>query len=235
MEPTTARPTEPRTTVLQLGRLQLKGAAALVALLVIVAGIVALVIWRGLPRWPIMVAAALWIGFISYWSAVAKHAAPTRSSESTASRRTHVRLMNAAFVLLFFGFGTPLGRRFLPDSIVLVAIGLAIQCGSGALGVWARRHLGRNWSGAITVAENHELVRSGPYRVLRHPIYTAMIGMFVGSAIAIGEWHSLIGALLIMIAYARKIPMEEQSLRGVFGSAYDDYKKGSWAIIPGVL
>ena len=58
-------------------------------------------------------------------------------------------------------------------------------------------------------------MRSGPYRVLRHPIYTAMIGMFVGSAIAIGEWHSLLGVALIIIAYVRKIPMEERRCRCV--------------------
>src|SRR5262249_39684124 len=101
--------------------------------------------------------------------------------------------------------------------------------------VWARRHLGRNWSGAITVAEEHQLVRSGPYRVLRHPIYSAMIAMFVGSALAIGEWHSLIGLVLIMIAYARKIPLEERSLREVFGASYDEYRKASWALIPWVF
>ena len=84
-------PAETRTTTLQLGPIRLKGVAALAALVVIVAGIVALIVWRGLPRWPVIAAAALWICFISYWSAAAKNAAPTKSSESDASRRTHVR------------------------------------------------------------------------------------------------------------------------------------------------
>jgi protein-S-isoprenylcysteine O-methyltransferase Ste14 len=52
--------------------------------------------------------------------------------------------------------------------------------------------------------------------------------MFIGSAIAIGKWHALIGVALIVIAYARKIPLEEQSLRGVFGPAYDDYRRSRW-------
>jgi protein-S-isoprenylcysteine O-methyltransferase Ste14 len=234
MEPTNTMQDERRTTVLQVGRLRLEGGVAIAALLVILGGIAALFAWRGLPRWPVIMCAVLWVCFMSYWSAAAKTAAPSKSSESAASRRTHVRLMNAGLILLFIPSIWVLGDRFLPDSVWLIALGLGIQVGAGTLGVWARLHLGRNWSGAITVAEEHQLVRSGPYRTIRHPIYTAMIGMFVGSAIAIGEWHSVLGVALIVIAYARKIPLEEQSLRGAFGNAYDEYRRSSWALIPGV-
>jgi protein-S-isoprenylcysteine O-methyltransferase Ste14 len=234
MEPTTTASVE-RTVVLQVGSFRLKGGAAIVALLVLLGGIVALFWWRGLPRWHVIMSAGLWICFMSYWSAAAKNSAPIKSSESAASRRTHVRLMNAGLILLFVPSVWVLGLRFLPSSAWLIALGLGLQIGAGVLGVWARLHLGRNWSGAITVAEQHHLVRSGPYRTLRHPIYTAMIGMFVGSAIAIGEWHSVLGALLIVIAYARKIPLEEATLRGAFGEAYDEYRRSTWALIPGVL
>ena len=215
-------------TVLQLGALRLEGASAIGGLVVILAAIVALVAWRGLPRWPVSVSAVLWIAFISYWSAAAKNAAPTESSESAASRRTHVRLLNTAFVFLFFLPVSVLGLRFVPDSPWLVALGLGIQVGAGLLGVSARRHLGRNWSGRIAIAQNHQLVTTGPYRVLRHPIYVAMIGMFAGSAIAIGKWHAVVGVALIVLAYARKIPSEEQSLRGVFGPAYEEYRRSRW-------
>ena len=225
MEPATAPRGERRTTVVQVGALRLEGASAFAALVVILAAIVALVAWRGLPRWPVIASGMLWIAFTSYWSAAAKNAAPTQSSESAASRRTHVRLLNTAFVFLFFLPFSVLGRRFVPDTPWLVALGLGMQIGAGVLGVSARRHLGRNWSGAITVAQDHQLVTSGPYRVLRHPIYVAMIGMFAGSAIAIGKWHALIAVALIIAAYTRKIPLEEQSLRRVFGPAYDDYRR----------
>jgi protein-S-isoprenylcysteine O-methyltransferase Ste14 len=228
MEPATATHGERRTTVLQFGALRLEGASAFVVLAVILASVIVLVAWRGLPRWPVIASAVLWIAFISYWSAAAKNAAPTRSSESAASRRTHVRLLNTAFVFLFLLPVSVLDRRFVPDSLWLVALGLGVQIGAGMLGVSARRHLGRNWSGAITVAQDQQLVTSGPYRVLRHPIYVAMIGMFVGSAIAIGKWHALMGVALIIVAYGRKIPLEEQSLRGVFGPAYDEYRRSRW-------
>jgi len=235
MEPTTAPRPAPRTTVVQVGGLRLQGWAAIVALLAILGAIVALIVWRGLPRWPVLASGVLWVFFITYWSAAAKHAGPTKSSESSESRRTHVRLMNAALVLLFIPSFWLLGRRFVPDGLAAVVAGLSIQIVAGALGVWARRHLGRNWSGAIAVAEEHELVRTGPYGMLRHPIYSAMIGMFVGSALAIGEWHSVVGFVLITVAYARKIPLEERSLGATFGPAYDDYRKASWALIPWVF
>jgi len=218
MEPATAPQDQKHRPAVQFGALRFEGVAA----------IVALIARRGLPRWPVIASVVLWFAFISYWNAAAKNAAPTQSSESIASRRAHVRLLNAAFVSLLFLPVSVLGLRFLPDSLWLVALGLGIQVASGMLGVSARRHLGRNWSGAITVAQDHQLVTTGPYRVFRHPIYVAMIGMFIGSAIAIGKWHALIGVALIVIAYARKIPLEEQSLRGVFGPAYDDYRRSRW-------
>jgi protein-S-isoprenylcysteine O-methyltransferase Ste14 len=230
MEP--ASTTERRTTTIAIGRFRLEGGAALAVLALMLAAIVAAFVWRGLPRWPVSAAAILWLVFISYWSAAARTAAPAQSSESAASRRVHVRLMNGAFLLLFVPL---LRQRFVPDTLALTLLGLALQVAAGSLGVWARRHLGRNWSGAITVAQDHQLVRTGPYRRLRHPIYTAMIGMFVGSALAIGEWHSLLGVALIAVAYARKIPLEERSLRTVFDAEYDEYRRSTWAVVPGVF
>lgn len=103
------------------------------------------------------------------------------------------------------------------------------------LAIRARQHLGRNWSGAITKKVDHQLIRTGPYKVLRHPIYSGMPGMFFGTAFVSGELHGLLGLLIISIAYLRKIRLEEQHLRGTFGIEYEDYQKKSWALIPGLL
>jgi aspartate ammonia-lyase len=109
-----------------------------------------------------------------------------------------------------------LGRRYLPVATIFVPTRLAIQAASGLLAVWARRHLGRNWSAAITVAVDQQLVRSGPYRVVRHPIYSAMLGMFIATAVVSGEWHALVAVAIIGGAYWRKIRLEEQTLGKVF-------------------
>jgi len=103
------------------------------------------------------------------------------------------------------------------------------------LDVWAMRCLGRNWSGAVAIKIDHELIRTGPYRLVRHPIYTAMIGMYLGTAIVGGELHGLIAVGLCMIAYWRKTRMEERGLIEVFGPVYEDYKRESWALVPWVF
>ena len=96
----------------------------------------------------------------------------------------------------------------------------------------ARKHLGRNWSAEIASKVDHQLIKSGPYRLIRHPIYTGMLGMFVGTAFVSGELHGLVAVAMISVAYVRKIRLEEQNLRSVFGVQYDEYKKKSWALIP---
>ena len=100
------------------------------------------------------------------------------------------------------------------------------------MAVWARRHLGRNWSAAVRIGEDHELVRTGPYRLLRHPIYTAVLGMCVGTAIASSQYHALLAAAMVLVAYIRKSRLEEQILRKTFGAEYDSYRRHTWALVP---
>lgn len=79
------------------------------------------------------------------------------------------------------------------------------------------------------------MIRSGPYRVLRHPIYTAMLGMFVGTAIASGQYHALVGIALLISAYLRKTRLEEDILRQTFGADFEAYYRDSWALVPYVF
>jgi protein-S-isoprenylcysteine O-methyltransferase Ste14 len=103
------------------------------------------------------------------------------------------------------------------------------------LAVWARRHLGRNWSGEIAIKVDHKLVRSGPYRVVRHPIYTALLGMYAGSAVVFGELHALLGLAMAVFAYGRKVNLEEANLMECFGADYRDYRSATWALLPGLF
>jgi len=142
--------------------------------------------------------------------------------------------MYGALALVFWQ-APGLGGRWLPAAAYVVAIGLAVQVGAALFAVWARRNLGRNWSGEITAKVDHQLIRTGPYRIVRHPIYSGMLGMFLGAAVVSGELHGLLAVVIIAIAYWRKIRLEERHLSAVFGAAYDDYRKESWALIPGLL
>lgn len=224
------------TPIVKIGGLSLTGTSAVAAQLVLLALIVAGGIYfhPTSRTWPMWVSGAMWLGFIVYWSAAARRAAPSKSSESRASRAVHERLMTFALLMLFVPV-PGLGIRFVPAMLVSALAGLAVQTLALLLAVWARRHLGRNWSAAIAVAVDHQLVRSGPYRVLRHPIYTAVLGMFYGTAIASGTLHALGGAAIMTMAYARKIRLEERNLRNEFGPAYEEYRRATWALIPGVI
>lgn len=177
---------------------------------------------------------AIWCVFTVYWSAAARNSAAAKKSESERSRRMHVLMVNIGLLLVLIPV-PGLRQRFLPDSMPIAAAGLAIQIAFGFLGVWARRHLGSNWSGEITIKVDHRLVRTGPYRKVRHPIYTAMLGMFVGTAIVSGELHALIGTALGAFAYWRKIRLEERNLEEAFGPAYAAYRRETWALLPGVF
>jgi len=221
---------------IKIGSYRLTGLAAAAALGVFLALVVALILYSRptLASWPLWVSFGLWIVFIGYWSVAAQDVAATKSSEPMESRRLHQRLLNVAFILLLIPIPGLTGR-FLPTARYWVGIGLVVQALSLLFAIWARRHLGRNWSGAITEAEDHQLVRTGPYRRIRHPIYSAMLGMFVGTALVWGQLHALIAVLILAAAYSRKIRLEEQNLREIFGAAYEDYRLESWALVPGLL
>jgi protein-S-isoprenylcysteine O-methyltransferase Ste14 len=221
---------------IKIGSYRLTGLAAAAALGVFLALVIALIVYSKptLAGWPLWVSFGLWIVFIGYWSAAAQDVAATKGSESMESRRFHQRLLNAAFILLLIPIPGLTGR-FLPASRYWAGAGLIAQALSLLLAIWARRHLGRNWSGAITEAEGHQLVRTGPYRRIRHPIYSAMLGMFVGTALVWGQIHALVAVLILAGAYWRKIPLEEQNLREIFGAAYDDYRRESSALVPGMF
>ncbi len=110
----------------------------------------------------------------------------------------------------------------------LVLLGLAFT-------VWARVHLGRNWSGIVTVKQGHELIRSGPYRWVRHPIYTGLLLAFMGSAIALGQWRGVLAMLIVFAALWRKLRLEERWMIETFGAAYTAYRNEVAALIPFVL
>ena len=78
-------------------------------------------------------------------------------------------------------------------------------------------------------------MRSGPYRWIRHPIYTGMFALALGTALAIGEVRTLVGIAFLVVAFWRKIRLEEQRLDAHFGAAYEEYRRNSWAVVPWVV
>jgi protein-S-isoprenylcysteine O-methyltransferase Ste14 len=180
---------------------------------------------------PMRLAVALLFAFSVYWSIAARDSAPTKTSESKWSRGLHLTLVNGGVLLLILPV-PGLTRRFLPVGNFLVVAGLIIEAAFILLAVWARRALGSNWSGEVRVATGHQLIRSGPYRYIRHPIYTAVLGMYCGVALVSGEIHAPIALVIVALAYWRKIRMEERAMSETFGADHEAYRRETWALVP---
>lgn len=180
----------------------------------------------------------LWAAWALYWFIAAFSAKPVRRRESVASRLSHyIPLLLAILLVVSPRFtGTVLGTRFLPRSEILFWIGAVLVLAGLLFAVAARRHLGGNWSGAVTLKQDHTLTRSGPYRFVRHPIYTGILLAFFGSSvIALGEWRGVVALALITAAFLRKIQIEERFLQEQFGDEYACYRKEVAALIPGLV
>jgi protein-S-isoprenylcysteine O-methyltransferase Ste14 len=176
---------------------------------------------------------AMWCVIEIYWDVARKKSAPVAESESRRSRWVHLVLTSVAqFLILIPNQG--LRERWLPASMLVSLAGLTLNAAGLILAIWARRCLGRYWSGEITIKVEHQLVRIGPYRLLRHPIYTALLALYLGTAIVSGELHALIGFVLAVLAYLRKIRLEEANLQKAFGAEYEGYRGESWALLPGL-
>jgi len=178
-----------------------------------------------------------WILAGIVWLVAAFFTKPVERVQPRGSRLVQWGWSLVAFVLLSFRrlpWG-PLGVRVIPRSFVLGDLGLALTVGGIAFAVWARFFLGRNWSGRVSIKKDHELIRSGPYAIVRHPIYTGFIVALAGTTIAIGEIRAVLALAIVAIALRFKSKREEQFLREQFGEEYARYRHEVKALIPFVL
>ncbi|HEX4025668.1 MAG TPA: isoprenylcysteine carboxylmethyltransferase family protein [Steroidobacteraceae bacterium] len=181
---------------------------------------------------------ALWLAWVCYWRIMSSDAKPTVRLESAWSRAAHLVPLFLAAALLLMGtvpHGGLLFHRFVARGWIVYWVGVALVAAGLGFAVWARVHLGRNWSASVTVKQGHELVRTGPYALVRHPIYTGLLLALLGSALARGQWRGLLAVLLALAGIWYKLTLEERWMRETFGAAYDEYRHHSRALIPYLL
>jgi protein-S-isoprenylcysteine O-methyltransferase Ste14 len=131
-------------------------------------------------------------------------------------------------VAFAFGLGGYLPLWTLPIGVVLAVLGLSIRG-------WALRTLGRFFTMPITIAEDHQIVRRGPYRWIRHPSYTGGFLTALAMPLLLGSWPGLLVTLAACSAvYVYRIGREEAALVGRFGDAYREYAATTSRLIPGV-
>jgi protein-S-isoprenylcysteine O-methyltransferase Ste14 len=182
------------------------------------------------------VVAVLWLTWIGYWFIASRSAKTTERVETFGSRASHILPLAFAgylFSIVRIPFTDVSLRLYHPHRItnVLEVGGVALGLGFSA---WARLHLGRNWSGIVTVKHDHELIRSGPYAIVRHPIYSGLLVAFVGMAVGQGTWVGILAVAIIAVAFVRKLRIEERFMADQFGEQYARYRREVPGLVPGV-
>lgn len=177
---------------------------------------------------------ALWICFAAYWLVSALKRKKTKQRESWAQRFRYMLPLFVGWYLLarpqaHYGW---LGARFVPESDAPGWIGVALTAAGVAIAIWARWHLGTNWSGVVTLKEGHELIRSGPYRNIRHPIYTGILLAFLGTAVALGEVRGLLAVAIAWLSFYTKARREESFLTQEFGDRFAEHVRRTGMFLP---
>ncbi len=178
-----------------------------------------------------------WLVFVATWVIASVSTKRTVYRETSTQRLRYWVLLVIAYLLLFYGrrLPYPLNLNVVPH-LAAMAWTAAILCAIGlAFAIWARVTLGSNWSGVVTLKEGHELVERGPYRFVRHPIYTGILTMFFATALAQGHLSGFAGTLLMFASFWIKLRDEEKLMLRQFDERYTAYQQRVKRIIPFVL
>jgi protein-S-isoprenylcysteine O-methyltransferase Ste14 len=159
---------------------------------------------------------------------------PSKRREFPWQRLEHIIPLVFGFMLIYnrrLAWGW-LASRIVPDNSAVAAIGLLLTVGGLIFAVWARIALGANWSGTVTIKSDHNLIRRGPYKWIRHPIYTGLLASVVGTVLLQGGVRSFLGFAIILFALYRKAKREERFLSEEFGDNFTDHAKQTGMFLP---
>jgi protein-S-isoprenylcysteine O-methyltransferase Ste14 len=191
--------------------------------------------WSGwTATWPTELLALIWIAWLVSWIVASLWSGRTQKQVMTRESQTY-RIPIFAGAILF----TPWTEHVLGEKplwhfgnagiYVLAALTLA----GISFTWWARIHLGRFWSNAITRKEGHRVIDTGPYGLVRHPIYTGLIGGMLATGVAVGTVTALLGAMLISFGMWQKARLEEGFLANELGAdAYGSYCRRVPRLVP---
>lgn len=177
-----------------------------------------------------------WLIFIAYWilcTLRVKAIAEQQSLWSALAHRVPVGL--GYFLLIVQKLPPPLNRVLVPHTNWTLATG-AVICGFGLfVTLWARWTLAGNWSSDVTFKQGHQLIKTGPYQFVRHPIYTGLLVMTLGTAINAGRLRCWLNIVVIGIGFWIKLKQEERLLRRHFPGEYPAYQKQVKALVPFIV
>lgn len=178
----------------------------------------------------------MWAALGVYWLASAWGTKKIEVNEASSARLLRLSIMCLVFTMLLstrLSYGL-LGHRFISRNDVVQWVGIGLTAAGLLLCVWARHHLGEYWSDKVALKVDHQLIRSGPYARLRHPIYSGVLLGVAGTALAVGEWRAVLALAIMLVNYAVKARREEKILAGKFGDSFDEYKRHTGFLVPGL-
>src|ERR1700744_5816004 len=179
----------------------------------------------------------LWIGFLLYWQIKAAGTKATARLEPASSRIVRAVVFLIAIVLMSRPhLPVPwLYRPFVPQGVWPFWVGAVTPPAGLFFAVWAREHLGTNWSRSVTIKQDHQLIVTGPYAVVRHPIYTGILAGFLGMALPVPDIRGIVAFVLVSLVLGAKLRLEKQWMRTQFGAPYEAYSRRTAAVVPFVL
>lgn len=173
--------------------------------------------------------------FCAVWAIAAFTGKRTQRTLTPLEQLLHWSVLSLAIVFFFpmvqRGF---LGWRILPDRRWLDNLSDVMHILGFGFAIWARLHLGRNWSLGVQLKEGHTLIRTGPYALVRHPIYTGLLLVVLGKAIGQGKVAGFVAFAILLIEWKRKSLFEERFMVENFGGEYERYRAEVRGLIPGV-
>ena len=177
---------------------------------------------------------ACWIIFVVVWLLGAISTKRTIYRESSAERARYWLALVIGYFLVIksSSLPSPFDRLVVPHTTSSAWIGAFLSVSGLVFAIWARVIIGRNWSGVVTLKEGHELVERGPYRIVRHPIYTGILAMFAGTAVAMGYFGGFLGLLLVFLSFWLKLKREEDLMLKHFPDKYAAYQNKVKRVIP---
>ena len=175
----------------------------------------------------------LWIPFVAYWLLAARQTRETRERATGALGPVRGVLHFAGAVLIFLSPSLgPLDDRLVPAVVEVAVAGWVLTVLGMLFAIWARVSLGRNWSGHVVLKHGQELISTGAYAIVRHPIYTGLLVALAGTALYDGQWRGLAGVACFSLAFWLKARSEEELLEREFGDEYRAYRTRTPMLIP---
>jgi protein-S-isoprenylcysteine O-methyltransferase Ste14 len=188
-----------------------------------------------MPSWRFAAPEIAWLALLAYWLVMASNVKATARSETYLSRFGHLGPLFLAGALMVYPLSEPLdilNQPLFPFTLPVLVLGDVLLVAGIVIAIWARRTLGRNWSANVMQKTGHELIEGGPFRYVRHPIYSGFLLAMIGTTLLIDERRAVLATVIAFLAFWRKYRLEERFMLELFGENYVAYRARVSALLP---